>query len=185
MGARSLSCRRARARARSQSREQRDSQIENLRNSYGPRIAALQERIRRAEQAVARESSQASQAKLQTAISFGTTLLGAFLGRKAVSVAALGRATTAVRGVGRSVKEQQDVGRAAESVEALQAQLAELETQLQSETQTLEGKIDAQTEQLEIVTIKPKKTNISIQLVALAWAPHWRDESGVITSAWE
>ena len=83
------------------------------------------------------------------------------------------------------MKEQQDVGRAAESVEALQGQLAQLEAELRSETESLEAKIDAQSEPLDTITIKPKKTNISVQLVVLAWAPFWRDESGEATSAWE
>ncbi len=166
-------------------REQRDVQIERLRQKYAPRMNGLQERIRRAQQAVEREAAQASQSKLQTAISFGTTVLGAFFGRKAISVSTLGRATTAARGVSRSMKEQQDIGRAQESVDALQGQLAELEADLQSETQSLEGKVDAQNEQLDTISIKPKKTNISVQLVALAWAPYWQDESGTTTSAWE
>jgi hypothetical protein len=174
-----------RVRLQQAAREQRDGQVEQLRQKYAPKMAALQERIRRAQQAVERESSQANQAKLQTAISFGTTLLGAFLGRKAVSVSTLGRATTAARGVGRSMKEQQDVGRAAESVEVLQGHLGELEAELQSETQALEAKLDAQSEQFETISVKPKKTNISVQLVALAWAPFWRDETGEATSAWE
>lgn len=166
-------------------REQRDNLIEQLRQKYAARIAGLQDRIRRAQQAVDRESAQASQAKLQTAISFGTTLLGALLGRKAVSASTLGRATTAARGVSRSMKEQQDIGRASESVEALQGQLADLEAELKSETQTLETGSDAQGEQLETISVKPKKTNISVQLVALAWAPFWRDQSGTATPAWE
>ena len=83
------------------------------------------------------------------------------------------------------MKEQQDIGRAQESVEALQAQLAELEAQLKTETQTLQEKVDAQSEQLDTIGIKPKKTNISVQLVALAWAPYWQDETGAATSAWE
>jgi hypothetical protein len=148
-------------------------------------LSALRERIRRAQQAVEREAAQASQTKVQTAISFGTTLLGAFLGHKAVSVSTLGRATTAARGVSRSIKEQQDVGRAQESVESLQGQLAELEAELQGETHTLEAKVDAQSEQLDTISIKPNKANISVRVVTLAWAPFWRDESGATTSAWE
>ena len=173
-----------RVRLQQTAREQRDEQVEDLRRKYAPRMAALQERIRRARQAVEREAGQANQAKLQTAISFGTTILGAFFGRKAVSVSSLGRATTAARGVGRSMKEQQDIGRANETVEALQAQLVEIETELQSETQAMEAKIDAQNEQLETVSIKPKKTNISVQIVTLAWAPFWRDDSGEARPAW-
>jgi hypothetical protein len=165
-------------------RELRDGQIEELRAKYSSKIAAMQERIRRAEQAVDREKSQASQATIQTAISFGTTLIGAFLGRKAISRSTLGSATTAVRGAGRAMKEQQDIGRASESVEALQGYLAEMETQLQGEIQALEGKANVQNEPLETIHIKPKKTNISVQLLAFAWAPFWNDASGNATPAW-
>jgi uncharacterized protein YlxW (UPF0749 family) len=122
---------------------------------------------------------------VQTAISFGTAVLGAFLGRKAVSVSTLGRATTAVRGIGRSAREQQDVGRAQETVEALQAQLADLESQLKSETSELEARMDAQSEQFDTLSIKPKKTNISVQLVTFTWAPFWQQESGETTPAWQ
>ena len=65
--------------------EPRDEDIERLRRKYAPKIATLEERIRRAEQAVEREAEQAKQQKMQTAISFGATLLSAFLGRKTMS----------------------------------------------------------------------------------------------------
>ena len=83
------------------------------------------------------------------------------------------------------MKEHEDIGRANESVEALQGHLAEAESQLQSEIQTLEGKFDSQNEPLETINIKPKKTNISVQLLAFAWAPYWKDESGQATPAWQ
>jgi len=80
--------------------EQRDQSVERLRQKYAPKITALQERIRRAEQAVEREAEQAKQSGIQTAISVGATLLGAFMGRKAVSATTVGRAATAARGAG-------------------------------------------------------------------------------------
>ena len=87
-----------RVRLQESPRAVRDAASEKLRQKYAPRLAALQERIRRAEQAREREAEQATQAELQTAISFGATLLGAFIGRKAVSVSTVGRATTACAG---------------------------------------------------------------------------------------
>lgn len=165
--------------------EQRDEWTEQLRKKYAPKIVALEERIRRAQQAVDREAEQAKQQQLQTAISFGTTLLGAFLGRKAVSASTLGRATTAARGVSRAMKERQDIGRATETVEALQQQLADLEAQFQSEITALEMKIDPLSENLETVAVRPKKTDISVRLMALVWVPHWQDAQGTTTAAWE
>jgi flagellar hook-basal body complex protein FliE len=152
-------------------REERDRATEQLRQKYAPQMAALTERIRRAEQAVARESEQATHQKLQTAISFGATVLGAFLGRKAVSASTLGRATTAARGVGRTMREAEDVKRATENVDVLKQQLADLDSQLQAETQALAASLDPAQEPLEQVVLKPKKTQISVQLVALVWVP--------------
>jgi hypothetical protein len=173
-----------RLRLQQASREKRDQMVEQIRQRYAPKVAALQERIRRAQETVERERAQATQQKLQTAISFGTTLLGAMLGRKAISASTLGRAGTAARGVGRSIKEGQDVGTAEENVAALQQQLADLSTEAAAAAEELQAKVDPLNEALDAVTIKPKKTNISVQLVALVWAPHWCDESGKATPAW-
>jgi len=158
-----------RVRLQATAREQRDAAMEAIRQKYAAKMTALQGRIRRAEEAVARESGQASAQKLQTAISFGATLLGAFMGRKAVSASSIGRATTAARGVGRSMKEAQDVKRAGETVQELQAQLADLEQQVQAETQAVAAKYDTGALALQTVSLKPKKTQITVQLVALAW----------------
>ena len=161
-------------------REQRDDAVEKLRKKYAPKLEQLEERKRRAEQAVAREAEQAKGQKVQTAISFGATLLSSFLGRKRTSLTTLGRATTAVRGVGRSMKESQDVDRAEDNVSVISQKLADLEAEFQSETSELERSLDPQTEQLEKVSLKPTKANIAVKLLTLAWAPYWDDKP-----AWE
>jgi hypothetical protein len=165
-------------------REERDRWADQLRKKYAPKTAALEERLRRAQQAVEREREQVTHQGLQTAVSFGATLLGAFLGRKAVSASNIGRATTAARGVGRLLQQRQDVGRAEETVEALQLQLAGLEAEFNSEMAAFESRRDPLTERLETVAVKPKKTNISVRLVALLWVPGWQDAQGRTTPAW-
>ncbi len=173
-----------RIRLQQAAREQRDRAVELIRQKYAPRVAALQERIRRAQEAVERERAQATQQQVQTAISFGATLLGAVLGRKAMSASTLGRAATAARGVGRSIKERRDVGTAVENVAALQQQLADLDAEAATESAVLQASVDPLSEVLETVSVKPKKTNISVQLVALVWSPHWCDDRGSSTPAW-
>jgi hypothetical protein len=165
-------------------RERRDEAIEKLRQRYAPKIEQLAERKRRAEQAVEREAEQAKGQKLQTAISFGATLLSSFMGRKTVSLTTLGRATTAVRGVGRSMKESEDVGRAQENVAAIDQKLADLNEEFKAETEKLGRTLDPQTEELGNVSLKPTKANISIKLLALVWAPYWHDGADV-KPAWE
>jgi len=173
-----------RIRLQEAAREQRDQWAEQLRKKYASKTASLEERLRRAQQAVEREKEQVTQQGLQTAISVGATLLGAFLGRKAVGVTNVGRATTAARGVGRVLKERQDIGRAEETMEGIQQQLRDLEAEFTSEMATLETKTDPLTERLESVAVKPKKTDIAVRLVTLAWAPQWQDLQGKTTPAW-
>jgi hypothetical protein len=174
-----------RLRLQQAAREKRDAAVEKMRQKYAPKIAALEERQRRAQQAVEREAEQAKGQKMQTAISFGATLLSSFLGKKTLSVGNLGRATTAVRGVGRSMKESQDVGRAEETVAAIGQQLAELDQEFKTETAEIEQSINAQTEALETVVLKPKKADIAVKHFSLAWVPYWRDQAGQSTPAWE
>ena len=118
-------------------------------------------------------------------ISVGATILGAFMGRKAISATTIGKATTAIRGAGRAIKESQDVGQAQENREALQQQLSDLEAQFKAETDELIASIDPLSAKLEAVSLKPTKSNIAVKLVTLAWVPQWQDAEGRQTAAWQ
>ena len=174
-----------RVRLQQSGREARDKQSDSLRQKYAPKIAALQDRIRRAGQMVERQQAESRSSQMQAAISVGASILGAFLGRKTISATNIGRATTAIRGAGRAIKESKDVGQAEENVLALQQQLAGLEAQFKTETDALAAATDPLNEQLEIVSLKPTKANIAVKLVALAWTPHWQDGKGVLTQSWQ
>ncbi|HLC05970.1 MAG TPA: hypothetical protein VJK02_23280 [Anaerolineales bacterium] len=173
-----------RVRLQQSARERRDEAVEKLRQKYAPKLASRQERLRRAQQTVEREAEQAKHQQVQTAISVGATLLGAFAGRKVLGTSTLGRATTAARGASRSLKEQQDIGRAKETVETIQQELADLDAEFKAMTEEMESKLDPLTETLETITIKPKKSEISVQMVALAWAPFWQGAGGEARPAW-
>jgi Helicase HerA, central domain len=161
-------------------REQRDAAVEKLRARFATKHATLAERVRKAEQAVSREAEQARGAKVQTAISLGSSILGAILGRRK----SLAGATSVLRGVGRSVDQAGDTTRAKETVTALEAQDAELQSAFDAATQEVDRSFDPVTEPLETVAVRPKKADIDVRLVALAFAPHWLDANGVLTAAW-
>jgi hypothetical protein len=173
-----------RVRLQQANRESRDGDVEALRKKYAPKIAGVQERLRRAQQAQQLQAEQAKSAKVETAISFGATLLSGLFGRKAVSLNTVGRATTAARGVARSMKESADVGRAGETVEAVSQQLQELNAQLESEIAQLVSTSDPAAEKLESISLKPKKKDITIKLVGLAWAPHLQESGKRPEPAW-
>jgi hypothetical protein len=78
------------------------------------------------------------------------------------------------------MKEQEDIGRAQDTVESLGQRLAAIEEEFRAETAALEAKFDPETEELESLTLQPKKTGISVQLVALTWAPFRQGAGGEI-----
>lgn len=160
-----------RARVQLASREARDAEKEKLRQQYAPKLLAADERIRRAEGSVKREQDQASSQKLQTVLSFGSTIVGALFGRKLLNASTIGKATTAARGVGRSMKESEDVQRASETVDAAKAARANLEGELEARISTLEAAAPAAERTLAAAALKPKKTDIAIQRVVLVWSP--------------
>jgi len=97
-------------------------------------------------------------------------VLGALMGRRSVSLSTLGRATTAARGVGRSMKESQDVERAQANLQEVEAEIAALNADLQREIEAVDGTAAA-TVTLDVIEIRPKRTNVDVRLVALAWQP--------------
>ncbi|MEA2600516.1 MAG: hypothetical protein QOF89_1508 [Acidobacteriota bacterium] len=155
-------------------REARDEQVEALRKKYGVKIAQLQERIRKAQQEREKQQAQASQQTLQTVVSAGAAVLGMFFGRRRSITSAAG---TAVRGVGRSFQERQDVGRAEENIESLQKQLADLNTELEHAVDNLTERFDPEAGELEVLGVKPKKTDVQIRFLTLAWEPRRGSEA--------
>ena len=152
-------------------REQRDALKEQLQQKYAPKVAALQERLRKAEERKTREADQASGKKMEAVLSVGASLMGALFGRKTLSTTNVNRMASAARTAARTMKESKDVTLAEEGIEAVQQRIAALNEEFQTEVERLEAQPDASAVPLETVSIKPKKTQIAVQKVLLAWAP--------------
>ena len=111
-------------------------------------------------------------------------MLSAFLGRKKLGGSAIGRATTTARGVGRSARQAQDVERAEVQVQTLRLQLAELQAEFDAEIARLGEKLDPSTEPLETLVLKPRKVDIEVKLLTLAWAPAAKGKDGAVRPLW-
>ena len=69
-----------------------------------------------------------------------------------------------------SMKERKDVEGAKDTVENLNQQLTTLDSEFKNEVLNLDAKLSQK--DLETVTIKPGKANISVKLVSLVWMPN-------------
>jgi hypothetical protein len=162
-------------------RERRSGEIDALRDRYATRLTQLEDQIRRAEERVARERAQYDHQKLQTAVSVGASILGALFGRKAAS---LGGATTAARGFGRAARERGDVDRVQESVEVLVQRRADLEAELEAKIDEIGQQYAPESLVFDTLQIRPRKSDISVDKVSLAWTPWWLGSDGATRPAY-
>jgi hypothetical protein len=172
------------ARLAQAAREDRDLKVEKLRRKYSSKFNTLNNRLMRAEQAVMREKEQSQSSKIQTAISFGTAILGAFMGRKAVSVGSAGRFGTAMRSASRIRKESMDVNRAQETFEATKLQLEELDQRLQEDIERIEAGLVPDEDSIQEVRVKPKSSDMTLEFFGLIWLPYRRDARGQLSPDW-
>ncbi len=172
-----------RARLREIAREKRDTAVEKLRAKYAPKLARLQDQIRTAEQRIETEQDQYQHRKMDTAISIGSTVLGALFGRKLRSTSTVGSAGTAMRGAGRAARERGDIERAKERHSALLDKLANLEAEFEDKLTDLRDSYEPDQFECTEVAIKPNKTDLNIDRLSLVWTP-WRiDAEGIATPA--
>ena len=164
--------------------EKRDQEIAKLRKRYASKTTTLENRLLRAQQAIAREQEQASKKTLDTAVSIGTAILGAVLGRKRLSTTSASKVGTAIKTAGSARKEAADVARAKQTAEKVRADLEALNEQLEREVDALDTAFDAQAEELDEIVVRAKTTDVHVPVMALAWMPYSPDSKGRLRPAW-
>jgi hypothetical protein len=95
----------------------------------------------------------------------------------------VGSITSVARGAGRVAQQHDDVARAEENQKLLESQIADLQASFTQDAAAV-GAAGAATEQLDSVVVRPKKADIDVTLVTLAFAPHWQHASGQLTPAY-
>jgi len=152
-------------------RERRDEEISALKARYAPRMEKLKARLQRAAEAAEKEEADLSQQRVSTAVSFGSTLMGALFGRKTLSVSNVQRAGSAWKSASRTREEERQLERAREKLVDLQEEARSLEAQFQEEVLALKERVDPVREPLVPVELRPRRTDVAVRLVGIGWAP--------------
>lgn len=116
-----------------------------------------------------KEKSDVSAKTTDTIISFGTAVLGAFLGRKAISSSTMTRTAGGIRKASRISKEKDDVRRAERAVEELKEELRLLEEERDEALLALADEYDPATIEVETFSIKPRRADIFDVNIWLLW----------------
>jgi hypothetical protein len=154
------------------SREERDQKVDLLRAKYGPKLEVIQDDMRRANERLAREQAQASRSSWDATIAMGSSVLGAFLGQKRVSKTSVTRAATAAKAANRAAQQREGASQAASSLDSLRERYTELQDTFQLEIERLDATLRPEALAVLPSPIRPKKTDITVERVVLAWIPY-------------
>jgi hypothetical protein len=160
-----------RARLQQTAAEQRDQAIAKLRKRFATKATTLENRLLRARQAIGREAGQSSSHMVSTAVSFGTAILGAVLGRKRLSAATASRVGSAIRSASSVRKQASEVVMARQTEAKVAAEIEQLNADLEAEVAALDISFDAQSEELTEIFVRPKAADVHVPLFGLLWMP--------------
>jgi len=157
-----------RARLTHLSHEARDAAVDKLRAAAAKRIGTIQGRMRTAEARLAKEKAHANAARMQAGVSVIGGLLGGLMGRK-VNMTTLNRGSTAIGRTTSAYKKQQDVAIAGARLEDLAREMQAIEAGLEEEIARIAAEHDPANLKLETETLRPTRTNVKVDQVALLW----------------
>ena len=166
-------------------REELDRQTEKLRERFRKKMASLDKKIQTAQARVEREESQYQQAKMSSIISIGSSLLGAFMGRKMASRTNVNRVGTAARAGTRAIAQKDDIGRAELALQELAVEQTELDERLSDEIDELTMKFSDREIELEEVNVAPRKSDLKVSRPIVLWLPWHVDADGIATPAFQ
>ncbi len=158
-----------RVRIAQRAREERDRGKEKLRAKFASKRATAEERVRRARQQLEVQEGQSRDAKVGGAVSIGSAIFGALFGKSTRTAGNVGRAATAGRGASRALREAGDVDRAQATLATREHDLAQLDAAIQADVDALDTAMDPLKEPLDTVVLRPRKTNVTVRFVTLAW----------------
>jgi hypothetical protein len=155
-------------RCREAAREKRDAEVDKLSAKYRRKIDQLRDRLRREERELADDEAEYAARKREELLSAGESVLGLFMGRRSSR-----RLSTASRRRRFTSKAKLDVEESKETIADLQEDIAELQAEMEEEAEAITQRWADALDEVDEVRITPRRADVTVDLFALAWAPHW------------
>ena len=150
-------------------RELRDEKVEKLELKYKKKLNALEKKSQRLERKLQKEESDVSAKTSDTLIDVGMALFGAFFGKSSASISSVRRGASAFK-KGRSVlKEKEDVNEVKAMMAELEADMEALQFEFEDEIAKVEERFAVENYTVEPFYIKPRRSDIVINDIALLW----------------
>ena len=153
-------------RLRDAARERRDSEIGKIQSKYEDKISKLEDKIRSLERDLSSEQEEYQARKREEYLGAGESVLGFFIGRRRTT-----GITTASRRRRMTEKAQNEVQETQGELSHLKRDVDELEAELKSAVGKITEKWDNVQNEVSILELRPNRSDIKIELLAIAWTP--------------
>ena len=148
-------------------RERKEEEVNKLRVKFKGKEESLQKKYNRLLEKLSKEETDAKTLTTESVLSFGATVLGAFLGR--TKVGNLSSGMTGLRRANRIFKEKKDVSFVKNQIEELTKDIEKLEGELNEKIVEISDKLNMDNYEIETLSLQPRKTDISSLSVSLLW----------------
>jgi hypothetical protein len=170
-------------RAQQLARESRDAEVEKLRKKYEQKLDRLETRLAREQRELDEDQAEHEARKREELISAGETVVGLLgIGRRRRSTTGLSRAARKRR---LTATAKADIAESEAEIARLEEDIEEMRQSLEEEAKAITDKWAATLDEIETYPVKPRRSDVKVELVALGWAPYWeigyRSASGSLT----
>ncbi len=148
-------------------REEKDKAVEKLTEKYTKKEEKLEKDYAKLLEKLEKEEAEVKAATTQSALSIGSSVLGALLGR--TKVGTLSSSVTGLSKASRVLKQKKDVDLVKKKIEKLTVDINKLEEDLKQNIEDMSVEFDIDKYTIETISIKPKKSDIYGIKVALLW----------------
>ncbi len=157
-------------RARLAAREQRDLEVDKLSKKIEVKLERLEKKLGREERELEEDQAEHKSRMGQEVLSAGESLLGMFgiLGRKR-----RGGLSSAARRRRMTSRAKENIRESEHEIASLERELIELRDRLADDVADISDKWEAVLADVEIFEVTPRRSDVQVDVVGLAWAPVW------------
>ncbi len=149
-------------------REARDAEVDALAQKYNAQITRYQTKLYKQQRDLIENETEASALNREKWVTIGETVVGALLGSRRTRVI-----STTMTKQRLADQAKLDVVEGRQTVESLRKQINDLQAQGQRAAEAITSHWTATLNDIQEVKVTPRKTDVAVRLVALAWLPVW------------
>ena len=154
-------------------KEARDTEAKKLEAKYERELDRLEDRLRREERELDEDKIEYDARKQEEVLSGVESVLGVFTKRRVSR-----GLSTASRRRRMTRQAKADIEESEAEIKELEDKIDELEAEAKEELEDLAALWAEQAEEREEVEVRPRRTDVRIDLFALAWVPRWEVRVG-------